>query len=96
MIFFLFKNKTNICNYIYYNTLYACNRSTRKIIKGLTDVFKVLSTWSCDNSIALNICKYHFMVLRFPICQLDFIYQNITTQNSTEEIILEVVNDKVF
>lgn len=54
---FLFENKSEICNYADDNTLYAANKNINHIINNLSNDFRTLTNWLCDNT--SNIILWH-------------------------------------
>ena len=70
-IFFLFLEKTNICNFADDNTIYRCDSDLEIILEDLQHDMKILLSWFKINLMKPNSKKFHFMILgigsRLPV-----------------------------
>ena len=61
--FFLFIEKTNICNFADDNTIYSCNNNLQTVLKNLKHDMIHASKWFKVNSVKANPKKFQFMIL---------------------------------
>ena len=60
---FIFIEKSEICNFADYNTIYDCAEDLSNILENLKHNMKILLTWFRINSLRTNPGKFQFMIL---------------------------------
>ena len=60
---FMFIEKSEICNFADYNTIYDCGKDLSNILENLKHDMKILLKWFRINSLQANPGKFQFMIL---------------------------------
>ena len=93
---FRFAESSNVCNYAYYNTLFAFGKTFDQVPRKLQKDFLVLDEWFFNNFLVLNSEKRHFMTLGTSTTLPSFKCKNITIKNSASEKHLGVIIDNIL
>ena len=78
MLWFL--EKTDICNFAEYNSIYSCAKSVNDVIENLQSDLKIAVKWFNDNQMMANTGKFQFMTLN-----RDTINKSVVMDNKTIE-----------
>ena len=78
MLWFL--EKTDICNFAEYNSIYSCAKSVNDVIENLQSDLKIAVKWFNDNQMMANPGKFQFMTLN-----RDTINKSVVMDNKTIE-----------
>ena len=90
---FAFVSSSNLRNYADGNTLYASGFNLEELKKCLSTDFDAVTKWFCENHIALNAGKCHFMCIGKDTRNEAFIFKGLVMKNSKEQNILGVTID---
>ena len=90
---FVFVSSSNLSNYADDNTLYASGFNLEEVKKCLSTDFDAVTKWFCENHMALNAGKCHFMCLGKDTRNETFIFKGLVMKNSKEQKILGVTID---
>ena len=82
---FVFVSSSNLSNYADDNTLYASGFNLEEVKKCLSTEFDAVTKWFCENHMALNAGKCHFMCLGKDTRNETFIFEGLVTKNSKEQ-----------
>ena len=90
---YVFVSSSNLSNYADDDTLYASDFNLEEIKKCLSIGFDAVTKWFCENHMALNAGKCHFLCLGKNTRNEAFIFKGLVMKNSNEQIILGVTLD---